>query len=160
MKPTFMYFLRGALLVTLWLFSEGASSQTTPQDPALWLGMTPETAYRELGAPSEVFPVAADATRWQVAQFYPSNVTLYWYANHVWQVRLDRRYTGGFLGLTMGQTRDSALVVLGPPAVSSAPGAVPAWDSWALPFRAFSRQVRLVFENGLLFDASFYRSDL
>ena len=149
-----------ALVPTLLWLLVGPLSGQQASDPALWLGLTPEGAYAELGAPTEVFPVALDVTRWQAAQYYPSHVTLYWSSNHVWQVRLDRRYTGPFLGLAMGQTRDAALSQLGAPAVSSPVGSVPAWDSWPLPFRAFPRQVRLVFENGLLVDASFYRSDL
>jgi len=129
-------------------------------DPALLLGLTPEALYAELGAPSEVYPVALDSTRWQVAHYYANHLTVYWSSNHVWQVRLDRRYAAAFLGLTMGKLRDKAIGLLGAPAVSNASGSLPAWDSWALPFRAFPRQLRLVFENGLLVDASFYRSDL
>jgi hypothetical protein len=137
-----------------------SSTQSLPLEPLTLLGMSPEAAYRELGAPTELFPVRVSDQRWQVAQLYPSFVTLYWYANHVWQARLDRRFSGAFLGLTMGQTRQSVLAVLGVPAVSSGGGAVPVWDSWPLPFRSFPRQIRLVFENGLLVDASLYRSDL
>ncbi len=148
------------VLLGLLLGSPSFLSSQSVADPALLLGLTPQALYEELGAPSEVYPVPVDGSRWQVAHYYSNHLTVYWSSNHVWQVRLDRRYAAGFLGLTMGQPRDRAIALLGAPAASNAAGSVPAWDSWALTFRAFPRQIRLVFENGLLVDASFYRSDL
>lgn len=130
-------------------------AQAQTPDPTSWLGLTPPSAYSALGAPAEVFPLAVDENRWQVVHFYPDHSYLFFYQNRVWQVRLDKLWTAGFQGITMGMRREAAEATLGPPLARGE-----AWSVWALPYQTFPRKIRLVFTEGLLTDAYLYRSDL
>ncbi len=151
-------FFAPVLVLALALSGVGASAQEL--DPESFLGAVPEAVYRDLGAPAEVAAVPLDASRWQVAHFYPQFLTLSWHTNRVWQVRLDRRYAQEFAGLRMGQSVADAVNVLGPPGRSSEPGAAPEWVAWQLPYQQFSRVLRLVFDQNRLVEATYSRGDL
>jgi hypothetical protein len=124
-------------------------------DPGAWLGLTPAMAYQLRGAPAEVFPLAIDDKRWQVVHFYPDHTYLFWTSNRVWQVRLDKLWTGNFKGVAMGAPRADAEAALGEPLARG-----DLWSVWNLPYQAFPRRLRLVFTDGVLSDAYVYRSDL
>jgi len=130
-------------------------AQAPGPDPVRWLGFTPEAAYRDRGAPSEVFPLAVNDTLWQVVHFYPDHTYLFWTANRVWQVRLDRLWAGTLSGVTMGMPRADAEALLGEPTVRTDDQSL-----WNLPYQTFPRRLRLVFVEGLVADAYVYRSDL
>ena len=134
-----------------------ASAQTPGPtlEPSSWLGLTPGPAYQNRGAPAEVFPLAIDDKHWQVVHFYADHTYLYWTGNHVWQVRLDKLWTGSLGGVTMGMARDAAEAVLGAPAAKG-----DTWSVWALPYATFPQKLRLVFTDGVVADAYVYRSDL
>ena len=140
-------------------FVSGQTPLSTPVDPAAWLGLTPEAAYQAHGAPAEVFPLAVDDKRWQVVHFYPDHSYLFWTSNHVWQVRLDKLWTGELAaplqGVKMGSSRAEAENALGTPLARGE-----TWSVWSLPYQRFPRNVRLVFTDGVLSDAYFYRSEL
>jgi len=141
----------GAVLLLAWT-ATAAGAQALPTD---WLGDTPEAAYRDRGAPAEVYPLAVDDQRWQVVHFYPDHSYLFWSQNHVWQVRLDKLWTGPFQGVSMGMARADVVAVLGNPLAQG-----DDWLVWSLPYQNFPRRLRLVFTDGLLSDAYFYRSEL
>ena len=133
-----------------------APAEATPAtDPTAWLGLTPASAYQLRGAPAEVFPLAIDDKRWQVVHFYADHTYLFWTSNRVWQVRLDKLWTGTFKGVTMGAPRADAEATLGEPLARGE-----LWSVWNLPYQAFPRRLRLVFTDGVLSDAYIYRSDL
>jgi len=145
---------RWALLLVLAGAALPLAAQAAP-DPASWLGLTPGAVYQLRGAPAEVFPQALGDQRWQVVHYYEDHTYLYWNQNHVWQVRLDRLWTGGWNGLAMGMTRADAGAVLGPPVAEA-----DTWAVWVLPYQTFPRKLRLIFTDGLLADAYLYRSEL
>jgi hypothetical protein len=124
-------------------------------DPASWLGLTPPTAYEVRGAPAEVYPLAVDDKRWQVVQFYPDHSYLFLTSNRVWQVRLDKLWTGTLKGVAMGAARTEAEAAWGEPLARG-----DTWSVWSLPYQTFPRRVRLVFADDVLVEAYFYRSDL
>lgn len=149
----------GLLLLAV-LLGEGtgaaqAQSSETPPDPVQWLGLTPEAAYRQRGAPAEVYPLAVSESVWQAVHFYADHTYLFWTSNRVWQVRLDRLWTGSLSGVRMGMPRTEVEALLGNPTVRSED-----WSVWNLPYQAFPRRLRLIFVDGLLADAYLYRSDL
>ena len=144
----------GAALV---LLSVALVAQAQPEnsDPGAWLGLTPPSAYEAKGAPAEVSPLAVDEKRWQVVHFYPDHSYLFWTSNHVWQVRLDKLWAGSLKGATMGDSRTDVEAAWGEPLARG-----DTWSVWSLPYQSFPRRVRLVFTDGVLTDAYFYRSDL
>lgn len=154
--------LRAALvLVGLW----NATLGWADTDPSSWLGLTPEAVYGVRGAPAEVYPQAVDTQRWQVVHYYADHTYLFWFQNHVWQVRADKLWTGriptpqplpdGSAGIAMGTPRADVEAALGTP-MSRGEG----WSIWALNHQGFPRRLRLIFTDGVLSDAYFYRSEL
>jgi len=158
------------LLIAAMLVLAGAAGAQTPSpapsaspapdaavspDPTLWLGLTPETAYRDKGAPAEIYPLAVDDKRWQVVHFYGDHSYLFWSSNRVWQVRLDKTWTGTWKGLTMGMARDDAETALGAPLAKG-----DDWSVWNLPYKTFPKRLRLVFTDDKLSDLYVYRSEL
>lgn len=141
----------------LWavLLFAGTALCLEAQSPSDWLGLTPPRVYHERGAPAEVYALDLEGQPAQVIHFYPDHTYLFWTSNRVWQVRLDRLWTGNLGGVTMGMTRAEAEAVLGEPV-----GRSDAWSVWNLPYRTFPQRLRLVFTDGLVTDAYVYRSDL
>lgn len=136
--------------------TQGEPSALGPaSDPALWLGLTPETAYTTRGAPAEVFPLEVADQTWQAVHFYPDHSYLFWASNRVWQVRLDRLWTGTLQGVAMGTPRADVEALFGEPVARG-----DTWTAWNLPYKAFPRRLRLVFTDEVLTDAYVYRSEL
>jgi hypothetical protein len=131
------------------------AAETPPPDPSAWLGLTPEAAYRDRGAPAEIYPLAVDDKRWQVVHFYGDHTYLFWSSNRVWQVRLDKLWTGTLKGIAMGAARADVEAAFGEPLAKG-----DAWSVWDLPYQTFPRRIRLLFTDGVLSDAYLYRSDL
>jgi len=134
---------------------QGAPTSIASQDPSLWLGLTPPGAYAAKGAPAEVSALAVDEKRWQVVHFYLDHSYLFWTSNRVWQVRLDKLWTGTIRGVAMGAARTDVETAWGQPLARG-----DTWSLWNLPYQTFPRRVRLVFTDGVLTDAYLYRSDL
>jgi hypothetical protein len=143
------------LALLLCTLASSLGAQVPGPNPADWLGLTPDTAYRDRGAPSEVYAVDLEGQQPQAIHFYADHSYLFWASNRVWQVRLDRLWVGPFSGVTMGMPRGDVEAVLGEPV-----GRSDTWSVWNLPYQTFPRRLRLVFTDGLLSDAYFYRSDL
>ena len=93
-----------------------AAALFAQEDISRYIGMEPGEAIAALGAPAEIFPLRGDAAgEDDVVFYYPRHLYLFWFGNHVWQVRLDRRYEGEILGLKMGARRQEVLALLGSP---------------------------------------------
>lgn len=134
----------------------GAAGLLSAQDEqAAWLGLTPEAAYRDRGAPAEIYPLAVDDKRWQAVHFYADHTYLFWSANRVWEVRLDKLWAGSLKGVTMGTPRPLVETAFGEPIARG-----DTWSVWDLPYQVFPRRIRLIFTDGILSDAYLYRSDL
>jgi hypothetical protein len=149
---------RARLSVPLAAFLLAMAGQVGAQDapdPSSWLGLQPPAVVAAHGVPAEVFPLAVDDQRWQVVFFYPDHSYLYWTQNRVWQVRLDKLWTGTVQGLAMGASRADVEAALGAPLARG-----DNWGIWSLPHQAFPRKLRLIFTDGLLSDAYYYRSEL
>lgn len=146
--------LRAALLWTLGFLGVALPLTAEEADPASWLGLTPTAAYEGRGAPVEVYALPVGPGP-QAIHYYSDHTYLFWTANRVWQVRLDRLWAGSLSGVTMGMTREEVEAVLGPPLAIAE-----TWSAWDLPYQTFPRRLRLVFVDGLLADAYLYRSDL
>ena len=130
-----------------------------PANPETWLGLRPEEAYRLLGAPAEISAVNDGAGHLDVIHYYPNFTYLFWFDNHVWQVRLDRRYTASFLGLRMGMTLEETQSILSK-SLGTPVGTGKDWTVWPLTYQNFPRRLKLYFEDNKLVDAFYYRGDL
>lgn len=119
------------------------------------VGMELEKAYKDFGAPAEVFTVRGE-DEWQddVVFYYDSHFYLFWFENRVWQVRVDNRYPGDFFKLKMTNSEAEVIAELGVP--FKRVGNSLFYD---LQDRAYPLRLRLSFDNGLLVDAYCYRSD-
>jgi hypothetical protein len=123
--------------------------------PALLLGMTLETAVAEFGAPGQVFPVRGqEAWEDDVVFYYADHSYLFWFRDRVWQVRVDRRFSGSILGLKMGESREKVQSVLGIPFHADNDSEI-----FILPDRGFPVRARLFFTADELSDIYVYRGD-
>ncbi len=86
------------------------------KSPEELLGLTPEKAYEELGAPEEVFSMRGKR-EWQddVVFYYKNHIYLFWFKNRVWQFRADMRFRGTVLDLKQGMERKQVASILGKP---------------------------------------------
>ena len=119
------------------------------------LGMTLAAAMAEFGAPEEVFPLRGRKA-WEddVVFYYPDHSYLFWFRNRVWQVRVDRRFSGSILGLKMGESRNKVRDVLGAPFHTGNDSEI-----FILPDRGFPVRARLFFAADELSDVYVYRGD-
>ncbi len=139
--------------LALWL--SAAAVQADGLDPAAFIGMGPREAFDARGAPQEVFTARGATDGEQDAVFfYPDCTYLFWHGNRVWQVRLDRRYTGTVFGLSLGMSRDRVTERIGEGL--SQRGSSLYFD---VPGTAYQIRVRLVFSGEKLSDVYVYRSD-
>jgi hypothetical protein len=124
-------------------------------DPVSLIGMDLTTAIGFLGLPQQMFPYrGSDETRDAVVFYYPSHEYLFWFKDHVWQVRFDKRATGTVLGVGLGMTEDQ--VHLAAPRTYQEVGDSLYFDIEGLSFPV---RARLVFAAGVLSDIYIYRSD-
>ncbi|HUX22412.1 MAG TPA: hypothetical protein VMW69_14305 [Spirochaetia bacterium] len=125
------------------------------QAPASLLGMTLSKATSDFGAPEQVFPVRGTQA-WQddVVFYYPDHSYLFWFRDRVWQVRVDRRFSGSILGLTMGDTRAQVDDILGAPFHEGQQSEI-----YILPDQGYPVRARLFFTEDKLSDLYVYRGD-
>lgn len=135
---------------------EGASDRAEYFDLSQLLGMSPAETYEVLGAPAEVLASRTQNEVLQLVHFYADFIYLFWFRNRVWQIRVDSRFKGVFLGLRMGMTRAQVEHLLGPPRYAEEGG----WYTYELPVVGYPRRLRLKFNDGRLADLYFFRSDL
>lgn len=124
-------------------------------DLSNFLGMLPSETYDLLGAPQEVLASKTSDDLIQLVHFYSDFIYLFWYKNRVWQLRLDQRFRGRFMGLSMGMTREQVESMIGPPRHRDE-----NWFTYELPVLGFPRRMRLKFTNNRLSDLYYFRSDL
>jgi hypothetical protein len=150
MKRRFLLMLLGILFLRA--LPAGADSP----DVSGMLGMNLGSALQAFGLPQSMYPFRGSAEeRDDVVFYYPDHTYLFWYRDRVWQVRLDRRSTAVFHGVSPGMTRAQVET-----AVTERP-LVPNGDSlyFDLDGEAFPVRVRLVFAGSELTDIYVYRSD-
>jgi hypothetical protein len=124
-------------------------------DLGRFIGMQPQEAIAELGAPAEIFTLRGEeAGEDDVVFYYPRHLYLFWFDNRVWQVRLDRRYNGEIRGLKMGVPRREVLSVLGIPLAELEDSLV-----YELSDRGYPVRLRLFFGSDGLNDVYCYRGD-
>lgn len=137
-----------ALLVSLCLYS--ASAQNAMENPAAWIGATPEQVIGALGAPQALYAVRGPEPWQDDVVFVYDTIELYWFKDRVWQVRASSA-----LGLHSGDTRETARAILGEPLRREEHAFVYQLASSAWPLRL---QVRFA-PNGSVSDLFFYRAD-
>lgn len=126
-----------------------------PDDPAPLLDWTLAEAWSRLGPPRSIQAVRGNEA-WQddVAFDYADGVTVYWYRNRLWQVRLSAGYGGSCFGFFLGDSADKALSLLGTPDRNE-PGIL----EWRLPWRGYPAKLRILTRDGRILEAYVYRSD-
>ena len=120
------------------------------------LGWTAEDAFGRFGVPLSIFPYRGDTPEEDnVVFYYSDSLYLFWFQNHIWQVRADERWEGEIDGVRMGMNLQEISALWGPP--------VNDWDehpTWTLPDRGYPVRIRLYFsESGELNDLYVYRGD-
>jgi hypothetical protein len=120
-----------------------------------FLGMEPEEAVETLGAPWQVYPYRGKED-WQdnVIFFYSNRLYLFWYNNRVWQVRLDKEYSGSVFDFSMGAEREKILELLGKPFAEDELSII-----YFLPDQGYPVKMRLFFKDNCLSDFYLYRGD-
>ena len=146
-----------AVLTALaFLLPAAALSAQQNSDLSSLIGLTPEEAYEQLGAPEQVYVLrGTEPEQDDVVFYYASHLYLFWYGNRVWQVRTDRRYSGQVFSLYMGDPREQVVETLGRPIVEMEDCMV-----FHLEDRGYPIQARLYFEEGALSDLYCFRGDL
>lgn len=119
------------------------------------LGMTLSEATASFGAPDQVFPVRGEKA-WEddVVFYYSDHSYLFWFRDRVWQVRVDRRFAGKAIGVSMGDSKSAVESVLGKPFHVGSDSEI-----FILPDRGFPVRARLFFTDGRLSDLYVYRGD-
>jgi len=119
------------------------------------LGLLPTESYELLGAPQEVLASRLNNDVVQLVHYYADHIYLFWFRNRIWQLRLDQRFKGTFMGLKMGMLREQVENLIGQPRFKDED-----WYTYELPVLGFPRRLRLKFNNNLLSDLYYFRSDL
>ena len=124
-------------------------------DPAPLLGLGLAEAIGRFGVPSSVYPFRGEEA-WQddVAFVYHAGITLFWYGDRLWQLRLAAPYAGSLYGLFIGDPADKAYSLLGEPFERPPESLV-----YRLPYRGYPVRLRLVVAEGRIADAYLYRAD-
>ncbi len=126
-----------------------------------YLGFSIEEAYKQFGSPDEV-SVFRGEEAWQddVIFFYEDFLSLFWYENRVWQIRLDHRYDSEVYGLGMGIEKKPAAVILGEkfgdPIFLDAISLIYRLPAGNIDYPVY---VRFVFTEDRLSDLYIYRGD-
>lgn len=126
-----------------------------PDDPAPLLDLSLEEAWNRLGPPRSILAVRGNEP-WQddVAFEYGDGLSVYWYRDRLWQVRLSAGYAGSCFGFFLGDPADKALSLLGTPDRGES-GIL----EWRLPWRGYPAKLRVVTRDGAIAEAYVYRSD-
>jgi len=144
-------------LTLLLLFAPGGvlSAQEALDLPAL-IGLTLEEVYRSLGVPAEVYALRGrEPEHDDVVFYYPSHLYLFWFENRVWQVRVDRRFSGQIFSLSPGASRQQVIKTMGRPVLQFPDSLV-----FHIEDRGYPIQARLYFDEGGLADVYCFRGDL
>lgn len=136
--------------------AQGAVDPLMPWSPSLMLGMNPGEAIERLGSPVRVYAVRGPEA-WQddVVFEYADGLSLFLFADRVWQVRIADPYPFPVLGFVLGGTLAAMAELLGPPALES--NGEPEWmlagEAWPVRLRALPR------EDGSIREIYVYRAD-
>jgi hypothetical protein len=145
-----------ALLLVQPSVAQGTMDPVIPWSPSVLLGLTPAEALERLGAPAKVYAVRGPEA-WQddVVFEYGEGISLFLFADRVWQVRITEPYPLPVLGFVLGGTRDDISRALGFP--ESATGSQPEWmlsgEAWPVRLRAIPS------DNGMIRELYVYRAD-
>jgi hypothetical protein len=143
------------LLLLLLLPDARLPAQETIDLPAL-IGLSLEEACRRLGAPAQVYSLrAGEQEQDDVVFYYPAHLYLFWYQNRVWQARADGRFGGTVFSLSMGDSRERVLEVMGKPVRELEDSLV-----FHIEDRGYPVQAGFYFEKGVLSDVYCFRGDL
>jgi hypothetical protein len=103
------------------LFAVICSVQLFPQDssaaqPEDLIGLSPKEIIKIMGSPDSIYPFRGQS-QWQddVIFYYESNIYLFFYDNHVWQIRCDQRFKEKILGIAAGMKKSKVKEILGKP---------------------------------------------
>ncbi|OHD79093.1 MAG: hypothetical protein A3J97_12965, partial [Spirochaetes bacterium RIFOXYC1_FULL_54_7] len=127
-----------------------------PWSPSIILGMSPAEAIERLGAPDRVYAVrGAEAWQDDVVFDYGDGLSLFLFADRVWQVRIAEPYPLPVLGFILGGTQDDISAVLGFPAamVEGDPEWMLTGEAWPVRLRAIPG------EDGYIRELYVYRAD-
>ncbi len=124
-------------------------------DMVALLGLALDQVLDRYGAPKEVFPLRGmEAWQDDVVFYYPSNLYFFFFGNRVWQVRIDKRYSGKALGFSPGTPKQEVIARLGTPFYQDQDSLI-----YLLPDRGYPVRSRFFFENEILSDIYVYRGD-
>ena len=126
-----------------------------PDDPSPLLNLTLKDAWARLGPPERILAVRGNEP-WQddVAFEYAGGVSLFWYRERLWQIRLSSGYAGSCFGVFLGDSPEKALSLLGQP--SRAPE---SFLEWRLPYKGYPVHLRALTRDGVITEMYIYRSD-
>ncbi len=123
--------------------------------PAL-IGLNLEEVYQSLGPPAEVYSLRGrEPEQDDVVFYYPSHLYLFWFENRVWQVRVDRRFSGRVFSLFTGASREGVIETMGRPILEFPDSLV-----FHIEDRGYPIQARLYFDESGLADVYCFRGDL
>jgi hypothetical protein len=136
--------------------AQGTVDPVMPWSPSVFLGMSPGEAIGRLGAPDRVYAVRGSEP-WQddVVFDYGDGISLFLFADRVWQVRIAEPYPLPVFGFVLGGTGDDLSRVLGFPAakVGDDPEWMLAGEAWPVRLRAIPS------EDGRIRELYVYRAD-
>ncbi|MDX9959459.1 MAG: hypothetical protein RBT68_13545, partial [Spirochaetia bacterium] len=105
-----------ALLLVQGAAAQAAVEPVMPWSPSVILGMSPGEAIERLGAPQRVFAVrGSEAWQDDVVFDYADGLSLFLFADRVWQVRIAEPYPLPVLGFVLGGNLDALSKTLGSP---------------------------------------------
>ncbi|HOV39920.1 MAG TPA: hypothetical protein PLG79_14465 [Spirochaetales bacterium] len=124
-------------------------------EPEELLGLSLQEAFQRFGSPIQV-GVVRGAEPWQddVVFIYPEGVSLFWFQDRVWQVRLATPYPGKLRGIQIGDTREQVREVLGTPYFTEE-----EWFLYHFVGSSFPIRIRIFFRQGTVEDIYLYRGD-
>jgi hypothetical protein len=147
-------FLLFALILFI-LFGGSLCAQETLDLPAL-IGLTLEEVHQRLGAPAQVYVLrGSEPEQDDVVFYYSSHLYLFWFENRVWQVRVDRRFSGRVFSLPLGTSRQQVTETMGRPILEFPDSLV-----FHIEDRGYPVQARLYFDEDGLADVYCFRGDL
>ncbi len=118
------------------------------------LGMEVQELFSRFGAPDEVYPLRGESEAQDDVVFaYSEGVSLFFFRNRVWQVRIEPAY--GLDGaLPFFSSREQAVEMLGPPFAEEGDSFI-----YLLPDRGYPVRLRLFFSERGMDDIYLYRAD-
>lgn len=135
--------------------AEHAPTVSVPDDPSALLSLTLETAWNRFGPPKRMISVRGNEP-WQddVAFEYAGGVAIFWYREHLWQIRLSAGYSGSCFGIFLGDGPEKALSLLGQPERIQE-----TYLEWRLPYQGYPVRLRALTRDGVISELYVYRSD-